>query len=181
MTTDVIDSSSPRPIHVGLRWGNVDTEDVPDLDISCFMLTDEGLVRGNDDFIFYNQLESPCGSVEHLGDHQTGEADEDAEVILVRLDKVPSAICKLVFTVTIHEHIARKHHFGLTESACVRIVSCKGNEMDRLNFVESVPTNSGVIFGELYRQENLWKFRRISRGTDRGLGEIAEHYGVEVE
>ena len=62
---------------VGLGWDARATDGVDfDLDASAFLLTESGKVRGDADFIFYNNLKSTDGSVEHTGDNRTGAGDD---------------------------------------------------------------------------------------------------------
>ena len=69
---------------VGLGWDVRATDgDGFDLDASAFLLNEAGKVRGDADFIFYNQAKSTDGSVEHTGDNRTGAGDGDDESIIV--------------------------------------------------------------------------------------------------
>ena len=52
--------------------------------------------------VSYTHLSHPSGSVEHLGDNQTGEGDGDDEQIQIDLSKVPSNISRIAFTATIY-------------------------------------------------------------------------------
>jgi tellurium resistance protein TerD len=72
-----------------------------DLDTSVFLLGSNGKVRTDQDFIFYNNLKSPDGSVAHMGDNRTGAGEGDDEVIKVNLANVPPDVEKIVITVTI--------------------------------------------------------------------------------
>ncbi|MBN0210358.1 TerD family protein, partial [Pseudomonas aeruginosa] len=77
-------------ILVGLGWDPRSTDGTQfDLDASAFLLNASGKVRGDADFIFYNQLKSPDGSVEHTGDNRDGAGDGDDEAIKVDLSRVP--------------------------------------------------------------------------------------------
>jgi tellurium resistance protein TerD len=62
-----------------------------------------GKVRSEADFIFYNQLKSACGSVQHTGDNRTGAGEGDDEAVMVDLTRVPADVQKITFTVTIHD------------------------------------------------------------------------------
>ena len=63
---------SLKRILVGLGWESRATTGADyDLDASAFLVGENGKVRSDDDFIFYNQLISTCGSVEHTGDNRT--------------------------------------------------------------------------------------------------------------
>ena len=109
---------------VGLGWDARSTDGTEfDLDASAFLLKADGKVRADSDFIFYNQLKSVDGSVEHTGDNRTGEGDGDDEAIKVDLSKIPADIHKIAFTVTIHEAEARRQSFGQVRNAFIRIVN----------------------------------------------------------
>ena len=113
---------------VGLGWDTRSTDGVDfDLDASAFLLKADGKVRADSDFIFYNQLKSVDGSVEHTGDNRTGAGDGDDEAIKVDLSKVPADIDKIAFTVTIHEAETRRQSFGQVRNAFIRIVNQDSN------------------------------------------------------
>ncbi len=79
-----------KKINVGLGWDLRATDGADfDLDASAFLLNESGKVRGDQDFIFYNNAKSSDGAVEHLGDNRTGEGEGDDEVVSVNLEGVP--------------------------------------------------------------------------------------------
>lgn len=83
-------------ILIGLGWDERATDGAAfDLDASAFLLTATGKVRGDHDFIFYNQLKSQDNSVEHTGDNRSGQGDGDDETLLVDLSKVSPEIEKV--------------------------------------------------------------------------------------
>ena len=166
---------------VGLGWDarSTDGQDF-DLDASAFLLKADGKVRADSDFIFYNQLKSVDGSVEHTGDNRTGEGDGDDEAIKVDLSKVPADIDRIAFTVTIHEADARKQNFGQVRNAFIRIVNQDTNvEVGRYDLDEDASTETAVIFGELYRHGTEWKFRAVGQGFKGGLKPLAESFGLK--
>ena len=166
---------------VGLGWDarSTDGQDF-DLDASAFLLKADGKVRADSDFIFYNQLKSVDGSVEHTGDNRTGEGDGDDEAIKVDLSKVPADIDRIAFTVTIHEADARKQNFGQVRNAFIRIVNQDNNsEVARYDLAEDASTETAMIFAELYRNGAEWKFRAVGQGFAGGLKPLAESYGLK--
>lgn len=169
-------------LSVGLGWDARATDGAQfDLDASCFLLNDSGKVRKDNDFIFYNNLKSECGSVEHLGDNLTGDSAGDDEVINVDLKKVPADVTKLSFVVTIHEADTRKQNFGMVQNAYIRVVDKKSNkEIARYDLSEDASTNTAMIFGEVYRHNSEWKFKAVGQGYDGGLGALAKNFGVNV-
>ena len=166
---------------VGLGWDarSTDGQDF-DLDASAFLLKADGKVRADSDFIFYNQLKSVDGSVEHTGDNRTGEGDGDDEAIKVDLSKVPADIDRIAFTVTIHEADARRQNFGQVRNAFIRIVNQDNNsEVARYDLAEDASTETAMIFAELYRNGAEWKFRAVGQGFAGGLKPLAESYGLK--
>lgn len=169
-------------ILVGLGWDPRSTDGQAfDLDASAFLLTAGGRVRGDHDFIFYNQLRSAEGSVEHTGDNRTGVGDGDDESIRVDLTKVPADIEKIAVAVTIDQADARRQNFGQVGGAFIRILNeDTGQELTRYDLGEDFSTETAVIFGEIYRHGGEWKFRAVGQGFAGGLGPMARNYGVNV-
>ncbi|MCA8090889.1 TerD family protein [Burkholderia anthina] len=167
-------------ILVGLGWDPRATDGTEfDLDASAFLLGANGKVRGEADFIFYNQLRSQDGSVEHTGDNRTGAGDGDDEVIKVDLSRVPADIDKIAFTVTIHDAEARKQNFGQVSNSFIRVVNeISGAEVVRYDLAEDASTETAMIFAELYRSGGEWKFRAVGQGYAGGLRALANGYGM---
>lgn len=167
---------------LGLGWSARASDGADfDLDASLFMVGEDGKVRGDHDFIFYNQLKSTCGSVEHTGDNKTGDGDGDDEAVKVSLNKVPQEIKRLIVAVTIHDALARKQNFGMVQDAYMRIVNSEtNNELARFDLSEDYSTETAMVFGELYRHNNEWKFKAVGQGYMGGLKALAIQYGVNV-
>ncbi|WP_122413197.1 TerD family protein [Pseudomonas viridiflava] len=165
---------------IGLGWDPraTDGQDF-DLDASAFLLGANGKVRSEADFIFYNQLKSTDGSVEHTGDNRTGAGDGDDEVVKVELTRVPADVDKIVFVVTIHEADARKQNFGQVGGSFIRVVNEKSSaEVVRYDLAEDASTETAMVFAELYRNAGEWKFRAIGQGYAGGLKAVANSYGM---
>jgi tellurium resistance protein TerD len=173
---------SLKHILVGLGWdARVTTGDDFDLDASAYMLGENGKVRSDADFIFYNQPGSPCQSVEYGGDNRTGAGDGDDEFLKIRLEKVPADIKRIVFTVTIHEATARRQNFGQVSDAFMRIVNLDNDvEIARFDLSEDYGTETAMIFGEIYRHNDEWKFKAVGQGFDGGLAAMCAQFGVSV-
>jgi len=173
--------SGLKDVRVALGWKARETEGEDfDLDASCFMLAASGKVRNDADFIFYGQLKSTCGSVEHTGDNLVGGGDDD-ETLIVHLDKVPADIQKLIFTVTIYHYEQRRQNFGQVNDAYIRIIDDhNGTEVARFDLSEDASTNTAMIFGEIYRKDGAWKFRAVGQGFNNGLLDMCKTYGVNA-
>ena len=167
---------------VGLGWDARTTTGTDfDLDASAILLKADGKVLSDKHFIFFNNLTSPDGSVEHTGDNLTGEGDGDDEAIKVNLSSVPAEVDKIVFPVSIYEGQARQQGFGQVRNAFIRIVDQGSNtEVARYDLTEDASTETAMVFGELYRNNNEWKFRAVGQGYSSGLVGIAQDFGVNV-
>lgn len=169
---------------VGLGWdvNQFDTGGDFDLDAAAFMLTDAGKVSRQEDFVFYGNLKHPSGGVQHMGDNRTGAGEGDDEQIMVDLSKVPPAISKIAFTVTIYEPEKRRQNFGQINNAFIRIYNEEtGEEMLRYDLGEDFSIETAAVFGELYKNGTEWKFNAIGSGYQGGLAALCANYGVDVE
>jgi tellurium resistance protein TerD len=167
---------------VGLGWDPRATDGAGfDLDASGFLLKNDGKVRGDADFVFYNNLKSTDGSVVHLGDNTTGQGEGDDERLTVDLSRVPPEVDKISFCVTIHDAEARKQNFGMVGKAFIRCVDANGEkELARYDLSEDSSTETAMIFGELYRAGADWKFKAVGQGFKGGLGPLARSFGVNA-
>ncbi|MGK8522166.1 TerD family protein [Nocardia asteroides] len=169
-------------VAVGLGWDVRTTTGADyDLDASALACGPNLKVLSDQHFIFYNNLRSPDGSIEHTGDNLTGAGEGDDEVINVDLTAAPPEITNIFFPVSIHDADARGQSFGQIRNAFIRVVDAgTGVELARYDLTEDASTETAMIFGELYRHHNEWKFRAIGQGYASGLAGIARDYGVNV-
>ncbi|MFF7154153.1 TerD family protein [Streptomyces sp. NPDC008139] len=169
-------------VTVGLGWDvRTTTGSDYDLDASALLCDAGGKVLSDRHFVFFNNLESPDGSVTHSGDNLTGGGDGDDEQIRVSLATVPLQVAKVVFPVSIYEAEKRGQSFGQVRNAFIRIVNqADGRELARYDLTEDASTETAMVFGELYRNGAEWKFRAIGQGYASGLAGIATDFGVNV-
>jgi tellurium resistance protein TerD len=167
---------------IGLGWDVRTTTGADfDLDASALMLGSSGKILSDQHFIFFNNLKSPDGSVEHTGDNLTGEGEGDDEQIKVNLVSVPGEVDRLVVTVSIYDAEARGQSFGQVRNAFIRVVNQADNrEIARYDLTEDASTETAMIFGEIYRSGSDWKFRAVGQGYSSGLAGIARDFGVNV-
>jgi tellurium resistance protein TerD len=169
-------------ITVGLGWDARTTTGADfDLDASALMLGSNGRVLSDNHFVFFNNLRSPDGSVEHTGDNLTGEGEGDDESIVVNLQAVPPEVDRIVFPVSIYEAETRGQSFGQVTNAFIRVVNqADNNELARYDLSEDASSETAMIFGEVYRRNGEWKFRAVGQGYASGLRGIAVDFGVNV-
>lgn len=75
---------------VGLGWDAPPEHEgfVVDIDASAFILNRDGRVRQDTDFVFYNNLTTENGALNHLGDNTSGSAEGDDERIEVKIEEM---------------------------------------------------------------------------------------------
>ncbi len=169
-------------VTVGLGWDVRTTTGTEfDLDASALLVRQDGKVLSDQHFVFYGNLKSPDGAVEHTGDNVTGEGAGDDEQIKVNLAGAPGDLDRVVFPVSIYEAEGRGQSFGQVRNAYIRVVNQADNtELARYDLSEDASTETAMVFGELYRNGADWKFRAVGQGYASGLRGIASDFGVGV-
>ncbi len=169
-------------VTVGLGWDVRSTTGSDfDLDASAIGCNAEGKAASDKHFVFFNNLTSPDGSIQHTGDNLTGEGDGDDEQIKVGVASVPAEVDKIVFPVSIYDADNRQQNFGQVRNAFIRVVNdADGSELARYDLSEDASTETAMVFGELYRAGAEWKFRAVGQGYATGLAGIARDFGVSV-
>lgn len=167
---------------IGLGWDVRSTDGADfDLDASAILLGGNDKVLSDKHFIFFNNLTSPDGTVEHTGDNLTGEGEGDDEQIKVNLQGLGQDVQKVVFPVSIYDADSRGQSFGQVRNAFIRVVNAANDtEIARYDLSEDASTETAMVFGELYRHGTEWKFRAVGQGWSSGLAGIARDYGVNV-
>ncbi len=175
-----------KALVVGLGWDEAPKkfslfskrEDI-DCDASALLINAQsGKLSGPVDVVYYGQLMHRSGAVRHCGDNLTGAGDGDDEQIIVELNKVPADYSKIVFVVTIYQARERNQQFGMIKNAFIRVVDADtGTELCKYNLSENYDGKTAMIFGEVYRYNNEWKFGAIGEPTnDNGIAEMAARF-----
>lgn len=172
-------------IMIGVGWDVVGFEsEAPDLDASIFLLDKTGKTRNDDDFIFYNNLKSTNGEVEHRGDNRTGAGAGDDEVIIVDLMSMPYDVVSLSFVISIYDAGVREHSFKSVRNCFLRISNPDTDiELMRFNLdkeFEENPQATAVLVGTLMREGPNWFFDGLGTLEPGGLPKIATDYGIIV-
>ncbi|MFJ4411495.1 TerD family protein [Streptomyces sp. NPDC088910] len=139
------------------------------LDVSGLLLTGDGKVRSDDDFVFYNQPQGPGVS------HRSG-GGSGPDSITVDTAAVPAGIEKVVVTASLD---GGGPFAGTMPTATVRSAD------DGSVIATFTPTGLGpetaLVVVEVYRRGGAWKVRAVGQGYANGLGGIASDFGVNVE
>ena len=167
---------------VGLGWDARTTDGKAfDLDASAIVCNADGKVLSDKHFVFFNNLTTPDGAVQHSGDNLTGEGAGDDEQVRINLAGLPAEAARVVFPVSIYEGDGAGQTFGQVRNAFIRVVNQADNaEIARYDLSEDASTETAMIFGELYRNNDEWKFRAVGQGYSAGLAGIARDFGVNV-
>lgn len=128
-------------------------------------------------FVFYNNLKSPTGAVEHTGDNLTGDGDGDDEQILVDLSKIENEVSEICIVVTIHEAISRNQNFGQVRNSFIRVFdTVSGEEILKFELDEDFSIETAVEFGRIYKRNGEWKFEAVGMGMRGGLQDYVNKY-----
>jgi len=140
------------------------------LDVSGLLLTADGKVRSDDDFIFYNQPTGP-GVTYRSG----GGTAPDA--ITVDTSAVPPGIEKIV--VTASPDAAGQTFQGIEPTATIR--NADDNSVLATFTPPQLGTETALVIVEVYLRNGAWKARAVGQGYANGLAGIATDFGVSVE
>lgn len=164
---------------IGLGWdtNSSATGTGFDLDASVFVLGENKKILTDSHFVFYNNLKTPDGAVEHTGDNLTGDGDGDDEQIKVDLSKIDSNAFEICVVVTIHEAETRRQNFGQVRNSFVRIFDSNSNsEILKYELEEDFSIETAVEFGRIYKRNNEWKFEAVGVGMKGGLQDFLSKY-----
>ncbi|MFS0901730.1 TerD family protein [Priestia aryabhattai] len=172
-----------KKVIVGLGWDTnkyAGSQDF-DLDAGAFLANKSSQVVNDEEFVFYNNLKSPNGAVEHTGDNRTGAGDGDDEQIAVDFSLLPDHVEKIEISVTIHDADARGQNFGQVSNAFVHLIDAETNEeVLRYDLGEDFSIETAIVVCELYKHGNDWKFNAIGSGFSGGLADLCRNYGLSV-
>ncbi|NLR57804.1 tellurium resistance protein TerD [Chitinophaga polysaccharea] len=164
---------------IGLGWdANASTTGTSfDLDASIFIMGENRKLLSDQHFVFYNNLVSPDGGVEHTGDNLTGEGAGDDEQIKIDLSKMDPRVTEVCVVVTIHEAESRRQNFGQVRNSYVRVFDPVTNEVIlKYELEEDFSIETAVEFGRIYKRNDEWKFEAVGVGMKGGLQDYLNKY-----
>ncbi|MDG9717097.1 TerD family protein [Streptomyces sp. DH24] len=164
-------SESTGSVIVSLEWASQTGEG--DADVSVLLLDADGKVRSDRDFFFYNNPVAADGSVQLLGKKPTADGSEDQ--ISFDLTAVPAEVDRIVVAASRYDG-----HFGELENVRATLADAAGEALLRF-VIDDADSVSAIIFGELYRRGEEWKFRAVGQGYGTGLAGLATDFGVDID
>jgi tellurium resistance protein TerD len=170
-------SENPGLDHVvvGMGWDTIPSRG-PQAELVPFavMCDVSGQAVSNDHLVYFNQLVSADASVTFIG-------DGDQEQIDVLLGQVPAEISKIIFLAYVDPEYRGQGTFASVRSAHVRVATAENRELVRFDLsVTKLEAVTAMIFGELYRHRDDWKFRALGQGYTTGLAGVAKDYGIRL-
>lgn len=160
-------ASTVDRIRVVVGW----SDDSIDVDASALLLSG-GKVRGDDDFVFYNQPVSSDGAVQHLG--RTASEAGAEECLSLDLEDLGEDVDAVAITASLAEGT-----FGDLDGLRLAVLDETGAPLLTYDIGEAT-TETAFVFGEVYRRAGAWKVRAVGQGWDSGLAGLATDFGVSV-
>lgn len=142
----------------GARQGTVD--------LTAFLVTADGIVRHDGDFIFFNQNVSAEGSVRLVGPDR----------LTVELATVPAEIERLSVAVVLDDAV-----LGSLAGVPGLGVTVTGPADDHRAPVSGLTSERAAVLVEIYRRQGVWKVRNVSAGWTGGFADLVRQHGVSVD
>ncbi|GAA5103702.1 TerD family protein [Nocardia iowensis] len=139
-------------------------------DLSALLVTEQGKVRSDADFVFFNQ---PSGPGVNLQPAPTGQPAS----LAVSLNSVPPDIAQIRAVITLDDP---NSNFGRFPAPTAIVSDAAGNRLYEYQ-IEGLNTESIVIALELYRRQGSWKVRAVGQGYAGGFAALVTDHGVTVD
>ncbi|MFJ4864248.1 TerD family protein [Streptomyces sp. NPDC088748] len=165
-------SEDAGAVVVSLGWTSA--TGAGDADVSVLLLDENGKIRSENDFYFYNNPAAADGSVQLLGKTPTSNGDEDR--ISVDLTAVPEDVTRIVVAASQYGGA----RFGDLDDLRMTVADRSGEPLVGYS-IEDAGVETAFIFGELYRRGEDWKFRAVGQGYETGLAGLATDFGIDVD
>ncbi|MFE5477354.1 TerD family protein [Nocardia sp. NPDC056541] len=156
-------------VDIVIGWPEPEIE----VDASALLLGADRRVGSDADFVFYNQTESPDGSVCFLGTSATEEGKQAR--ISIDLSAVPVHVHTIALAGSVGEGT-----FGALGKLAFHVIDPAGHSLAEY-LTADADTESAFVFGEVYRRDGNWKVRAVGQGWESGLSGLATDFGVTVE
>lgn len=139
-------------------------------DLSALLVTEQGKVRTDADFVFYNQPSGPGV------DLRPGPAGQAAS-LAVSLPSVPADIDQIRAVITLDDATS---NFGRFAPPTAIVSDAAGNRLFEYR-IDGLNAESIVIALELYRRQGSWKVRAVGQGYAGGFAALVTDHGVQVD
>ncbi len=138
------------------------------IDLSALLVADNGKVRSDADFVFYNQPTGPGVRCLRDGDQWRLE---------IALGDVPADVDMVRAVVNLEQD---GQQFGQL-SAPVATVAVRSGTVLATYPITGLTTETIMVAVELYRRAGAWKMRAVGQGYAGGLADLIGDHGVSVD
>jgi stress response protein SCP2 len=164
-----------------LRW--TPGPGIPSVDASALLLGNEGRVRSDEDFVFYNQPRHPSGLVRRLALKRVAEGMTDT--IAADLTSLDASVDRVVIAASFEINngpatldLVRDLRILLYDAGPG---AAEGEPLALFDVKPETGEETAVICGEIYRRGDGWKFRAVGQGYPTGLIGLATEFGISVD
>lgn len=165
-----------KKVFIAAGWDMSKKGETMDADLSAVLLTANGTMRNEKDFIFFNNKGSKGDAIWHSGDNLTGAGDGDDEVVNVDLSAIPQDIKKITFSLNIYHAQQKGQSLKDLANAFLRAVDAEtGNELCKFEVKDL--TGTTITFGHLDRTADGWEFHADGVTSDNFEG-LLTNYGL---
>ncbi|MCX5269861.1 restriction endonuclease [Streptomyces sp. NBC_00199] len=166
------DSRLPDDYYVlGMSWTGSVALDV------CALVCRGNRVLSDDHFVFYNNPQTPDGSVRALP-----ATAPDKAAICVSFDGLPDEADRFVLVAAIDPEVNPNADLSGFTDACIRLLDPALAELGRLEVSDGRPRENALVLGSFRRRSSGdWDFVLGGKGYTGGLEELVQDFGIEVE
>lgn len=139
------------------------------VDLSALLVDGDGVVGGDDDFVFYNQPRHPSGAVYRIGAPGPG-----SDQVVVTTSAAPDWVQRVVVVASVDGAT-----FAALGAARLDISDAVGPNL--AGFTLTGGPETAMVVAEIYRRGTGWKVRAVAQGYHDGLAGLARDYGITVD
>ncbi|MEU9392678.1 restriction endonuclease [Streptomyces sp. NPDC048324] len=156
---------------LGMTWSGSVALDV------CALVCRGNRVLGEDHFVFFNNPQTPDGSVRAVS-----AAAPDKAAIRVSFDALPEAADRFVLVAAVDPEVNPQADLSGFTDACIRLLDPAMTELGRLEVSDGRSGETALVLGSFRRRSNGdWDFVLGGKGYPGGLEQLVQEYGIEVE
>lgn len=163
-----------KTLNVAFNWNQANISNY-DIDLSILLIGSSGKLEKEENFVFYNNLNSPCNSTK-INSTPFGSYKKTAEV---NLSKIPSDVSRLVFVLTIDNGDSLNQRFGEVKELLVDILDQNKNVVLQYK-LDGLIKETALMVIEVYLHNGEWRLLAKGEGFNAGLDAILAQYGQEA-
>jgi stress response protein SCP2/uncharacterized protein (AIM24 family) len=163
-----------KVFNIGINWDKDLIKDY-DIDASLLLLSERGKIEKEEDFIFYNNPDSPDGMIklDCYGNNNY------LKLISFNLERVANSISKILLVLTIDNGLRLNQRFGNVKNLNIDVLDADKKNIYLRYPIEGLTHETAIITMEIYKHNNTWKVNAVGIGFNAGLDKILMQYGSE--